>query len=129
MKTQKHIASIPACGVEIILEGVLTRLFFDFTDPVPTEGEDIYPEDLKDCESVDVDSREYSHIVSAIVTDRYSADSYQALIANYQIAKDAESSISEEKRAEYLQEYDAFQAWRAHAKEIAHIVVTEIESM
>ena len=26
--------------------------------------------------------------VSAIVTDRYSSDAYQALIANYQLAKD-----------------------------------------
>lgn len=128
MKTQKQIAVVPASGVEVILEGILTRLFFDFADPVPV-GEETFPEDLKICESVDVDSRDYAHIVSAIITDHYSADEYQAILANYQVAKDPESEISAEKRAEYLSEYETFQAWRAHAKEIAHIAVSEIESM
>ena len=84
---------------------------------------------FKVCESIDVDSRNYDRIVAAIVTDHYSSDAYQALIANYQMAKDPEAEISEEKRSEYIQEYESFQAWRAHAKEVAHIVVTEIESM
>lgn len=128
MRTMKQIQTIPASGVEVILEGVLTRIFFDFTDPIPV-GDETFPEDMKVCESIDVDSRDYGRIVSAIVTDRYSSDAYQALIANYQLAKDPESDISEEKRTEYLQEYEVFQTWRAHAKEIAHTVVTEIESM
>ena len=75
MKTQKQIESVPASGVEVILEGVLTRLFFDFTDPQPGGEETIAP-DMKVCESIDVDSREYGRIVSAIVTDHYSPDEY-----------------------------------------------------
>lgn len=128
MRTQKQITVIPESGVEVILEGVLTRIYFDFRDPDPV-SEDPVPADIKVCESIDVDSRNYDRIVAAIVTDHYSSDAYQALIANYQMAKDPEAEISEEKRSEYIQEYEAFQAWRAHAKEVAHIVVTEIESM
>lgn len=128
MRTQKQITVIPESGVEVILEGVLTRIYFDFRDPDPV-GEEPLPEGIKVCESIDVDSRNYDRIVAAIVTDHYSSDAYQALIANYQMAKDPEAEISEEKRSEYIQEYEDFQAWRAHAKEVAHIVVTEIESM
>jgi hypothetical protein len=128
MRTQKQITVIPESGVEVILEGVLTRIYFDFRDPDPVNEEPV-PADIKVCESIDVDSRNYDRIVAAIVTDHYSSDAYQALIANYQMAKDPEAEISEEKRSEYIQEYEAFQAWRAHAKEVAHIVVAEIESM
>lgn len=128
MKTLKHIASLPASGVEVITEGTLTRIFFDFTDPEqPASEEEMkqpeLPSDLKACENVDVEGRSYAGIVSAIINDRYSQDDTQALHANYQMAKDAESEISDEKRSEYLAEYAAFQNWRIHAKEIAATVV------
>lgn len=128
MKTQKQITTIPESGVEVILEGVLTRLYFDFKDPDPTE-DGVMAEDIKVCESIDVDSRQYDRIVAAIVTDRYSSDAYQAILANYETAKDKDSELAEDKREEYIKEYSDFQAWRVHAKEIAHIAVTEIESM
>lgn len=128
MKTLKHIASVPESGVEVVTEGTLTRIFFDFTDPEhPASEEGLehpeLPADLKACENVDVEGRSYSGIVSAIINDRYPQDANQALNANYQLAKDAESELSDEKRAEYLDEYASFQDWRSHAKKIAATVV------
>lgn len=128
MKTQKQIAQIPASGVEVVLEGNLTRLFFDFTDPQPREEEEL-PADLKVCESIDVYGRDYGRLVSGIINDRYTADTNQALTANYELAKDPDSGLSDEKRAEYLAEYAAYQEWRAHAKAIAKLAVTEIENL
>ena len=61
MKTLMHIAEIPESGVYVILEGHLVRLFFDFTDPVVPEGEESYPEDLKACESIDVEGNAFLH--------------------------------------------------------------------
>jgi hypothetical protein len=127
MKTLMHIAEIPESGVYVILEGHLVRLFFDFTDPVVPEGEESYPEDLKACESIDVEGNAYGEIVSAIVNDHYSPDAYQAILANYELAKEKNSGITPEKKAEYLAEYAAFQDWRSHAKEVAHIVGAFIE--
>lgn len=128
MKTQKHIAQIPASGVEVVIEGNLTRLFFDFTDPQPREEEEL-PADLKECESIDVFGRDYGRLVSGIINDRYTADTNQALTANYELAKDPESGLSDEKRAEYIAEYAAYQEWRAHAKAIAKLAMTEIENL
>lgn len=126
MKTLMHIAEIPESGVYVILEGHLVRLFFDFTDPLVPEGE-TYPQDLKACESIDVEGNAYGEIVSAIVNDHYSPDAYQAILANYELAKDKNSGITPEKKAEYLAEYAAFQDWRSHAKEVAHIAVNQIQ--
>ncbi len=127
MKTLMHIAEIPESGVYVILEGHLVRLFFDFTDPVVPEGEESYPEDLKACESIDVEGNAYGEIVSAIVNDHYSPEAYQAILANYELAKDSKSGIPAAKKQEYLAEYAAFQDWRSHAKEVAHIAVAFIE--
>jgi len=126
MRTLQQISAIPECGVVAVQEGSLTRIFFDFTDPEPREGEDI-PADIKACESIDVKGQSYGEIISAIINDRYNADDNQALQANHELAKDPDSEISEEKRAEYLAEYAAYQSWRAHAKDIARIVLSIIE--
>lgn len=134
MRTTKQIAQIPASGVEVVIEGILTRLFFDFTDLQPridpqTEEPEPYPADLKECESIDVVGRDKGAMISAIINDRYDNNSYQAISANYELAKDPESQISPEKRAEYLAEHEAFQNWRAHAKEIAGIAISVIENL
>ena len=127
MKTLIQIEVIPESGVKVILEGNLVRLFFDFSEPQVPEGEESYPEDIKACESIDVAGNAYGEIVSAIVNDHYSPDAYQAILANYELAKDKNSGITPEKKAEYLAEYAAFQEWRSHAKEVAHIVVDFIQ--
>lgn len=127
MKAQKHIASIPESGVLVVLEGSLTRIYFDFTDPQPREEEPLAI-DIKDCENINVHGRSRDDIVSAIINDRYNNNSYQAISANYELAKDPDSQITPEKRAEYLAEHAAFQNWRTHAKEIAGIAISIIES-
>lgn len=128
MKTLYQLDSVPQSGVKITLEGNLLRLLFDiepFTPPVEEEGREV-PTDLYQCESVDVEGRSKAAIISAIMDDKYSPDAYQAILANYELAKDSKSGISAAKKAEYLAEYQAFQEWRSHAKEIATIVVSLI---
>ena len=128
MKAQKHIASIPDSGVLVVLEGSLTRIYFDFTDPQPREEEPLAV-DIKDCENINVHGRSRDDIVSAIINGRYNNNSYQAISANYELAKDPESQITPEKRAEYLAEHASFQEWRAHAKVISSIARNIIESI
>ena len=129
MKAQKHIATVPESGVVVELEGNLTRLYFDFTTPVARNDEEEVPADLKDCQNVDVYGRNRGDLISAIVKDHYNDDSNQALNANYNLAKDESSSLTPEKRAEYLAEYEAFQTWRAHAKEVADKAVEIITEL
>ena len=120
--------SLPANGVRVITEGALVRIHFDFEQAVPAaadNGEEA-PADLYNCESVDIYSRRKGDIIAAIVSERYSSDQVQAVIANYEEAKDPEAEISAEKREEHLSEYAAFQAWRKRAKEVAAMVIAEI---
>lgn len=113
---------IPESGVQVTIEGTLVRLLFDFSKP-DSEGGDTPAEDIYDCESVDVRGRGYGDIVAAIVNDRYNSDSVQAIMANYAEAIDAESDIEADKRTEYVAEYNEYQAFRKHAKDIAHKVI------
>lgn len=127
MKACYQIDVLPQSGVKATIEGMLLRLLFDFVpaEPVVEEGMEA-PTDLYYCESVDVNGRSKGEIVSAIVNSKYSPDAYQAILANYELAKDSKSGISAAKKAEYLAEYQAFQEWRTHAKEIATIVLSLI---
>jgi hypothetical protein len=127
MKSNYAIKTLPESGVLVILEGNITRLFFDFSEEEQTMEND--PETYHDCENVDATGREYGQLIAAIVNDRYSQDDVQALISNYESAKDTESDITDAKRTEYISEYQSFQAWRAHAKEIAKKAVTEISKL
>lgn len=121
---------VPESGIICKEEGSVLRVYFDIKPHVPVVSEN-EPERMQDesaapiyvCENVDAEGRTYGDIVSAIVNDRYTADDVQALQANYIEAKDPESTISEEKREEYLTEYSNFQAWRKRAKEVASAVV------
>lgn len=127
MKTLYQLDSVPQSGVKVTIEGNMVRLLFDieaFT-PETEEGQPV-PTDLYQCESVDVQGRSKGAIISAIMDDKYNPDAYQAILANYELAKDSKSGISAAKKAEYLAEYQAFQEWRSHAKEIAAIVVSLI---
>lgn len=124
MKASYQMTELPQSGVQVTIEGVLLRLLFDFSQAEPREGEETT--DIYNCESVDVKGRGYGDIVSAIVNDRYSSDEVQAVMANYAEAIDAESDITAEKRAEYLEEYEAYQSWRKHAKEIAAEVISNL---
>lgn len=127
MKANYQIIELPQSGVQTTIEGNLLRILFDFKKyEVKTDDETEAPNDIYDCESVDVNGRTYGEIVSAIINDRYNNDSVQAIMANYEDAKDESSPISEEKREEYIYEYNLYQNFRKHAKEIAKIAVEQI---
>jgi len=61
--------------------------------------------------------REFSYgtIISAIIALRYSNDEITAISLNY-LNKD---NSSDEKRMEYIEEYQGLQEWRSMAKEVA----------
>ena len=122
MKATHTLSEVPANGVLVIKEGMMNRLFFGFTPHVnPNEEEETT--NLYDCENIDVKGSSYSAIVNAIMVDRYPSDKVQAVLLNYQDALDATSEITDEKRAEYLAEYNEMQAYRKYAKSIAQTVI------
>jgi hypothetical protein len=135
MKTFGFV-EIPEGGISVLQEGALLRIYFDFTEMERStdasaaasadEGEAEAEETPVRYEAYNVNVRapfSYAAIVSAVVNNRYTADDVQALQANYIEAKDAESSIADDKREEYLSEWSEFQAWRSRAKELARAVV------
>lgn len=137
MKCNYQFSSIPESGVIVLTEGALLRLFFDIVEspkaPAMGDAEDAdgVAEESEtqtyDCIQVDVASgRTYADIVSAIINDRYSNDDVQAILANYTEARNDDSGFSEEKTEEYMAEYSEYQQWRKHAKEVAAIVLEQI---
>jgi hypothetical protein len=127
MKTFGFV-EIPEGGISVLQEGALLRIYFDFTEMERStdEGEAEAEETPVRYEAYNVNVQapfSYAAIVSAVVNDRYTADDVQALQANYIEAKDAESSIADDKREEYLSEWSEFQSWRSRAKELARAVV------
>lgn len=111
-------------SLNVIQEGSLLRIFFDYEDvPVTEEDGDIRK---YICENVDVEGRSYEEIVSAVVRSQYSQDRVEAIVANYEVAKDTTSGITEAKRTEYTDEYNAYQAFRTKAKQIADTVTNNL---
>lgn len=121
MKATQSISVLPENGVLVIKEGTMNRLFFDFTPHVSVNEEE-NPSNLYDCQNVDVQGSSYEAIVNAIMVDKYQSDKVQAVLLNYQDACDAGSDITDEKRAEYIAEYNNMQSFRKYAKTIAHTV-------
>lgn len=105
---------VPA-GVVVVKEGPITRIYFDYEHITKTiDGETI--EQLV-CENVDlVGAIDYGKVVSAVVRDKFSADSVEAILANH-----AEGTHQED--------YDAYQEWRTKAKQIAHTVTDPAEEV
>lgn len=68
---------------------------------------------------VQVSTLEYETLVSAIVGCAYDSRDIEAILLNNFEAQDEASNLAEDKRAEYIAEYKALQAWRVRAKEIA----------
>lgn len=105
-----YTGSVPE-GVQVVKEGRLTRIFFDFSkEEKEIDGETVTQLAF---ETVDVLDATYGKIISAIVRDRYSADDTEAIIAN--------GSDTEAHAAELAE----FQTWRAKAKEVAKAVISE----
>lgn len=126
MKVFMNLPVAPSDNVMVEHEGNLLRVYFDFKkeDVTDIEGNVVEDPVQFSCQSVDIRGEHgYGNVVGAIVNDKYSPDDVQAITANYELAKDEESAITEEKRSEYLEEYKEFQAYRAHAKEVASKVI------
>ncbi len=118
MRCQKdYTGELPT--LEVIEEGSMIRIFFDFED-VPNEGEG----KSCVCTNVDIIGRTYEDIVSSIIRDKYSQDRVEAIMANHALRDD--ESIPEEKRDEYVSEYEAYQLYRKKAKQIANDVINTL---
>lgn len=132
MKCYMNERQMPQDDLEVVPDNGLLRIYFDFEKIEVSAGDVQHPEKtmpMVRCENVDVPTgrSDYGGIVSAIINDRYTADDVQAMVANYEAAKDPDGEIPTDKREEYLNEYAAFQSWRAHAKEIAKKVIAKKE--
>ena len=128
MKVLINLAVAPSDNVMTTQEGNLLRVYFDFQkeEVKDNEGNVVNDPVQFSCQQVDVVGRHgYGDIVSAIVNDKYSPDQIQAVMFNYELAKDDDSLISDEKREEYLAEYQTLQEYRAHAKQIASLAVID----
>ena len=110
--------------LNVIEEGTMLRIFFDYED-VPTTEEDGNVRKYM-CENVDVEGKSYADIVSALIRSMYSQDRVEAVMANYEVAKDATSTITEIKRSKYLSEYNNYQNYRQKAKQIAGEVTSKL---
>ena len=123
MKSYYELAEAPVGGVSVKSEGAILRVFFDYKKCEAVED----APDMFELETVDVTSgRGYGDVVNAIIVDRYPADARDAVMANYEDAKDVDSDLTADKRAEYIAEYKSLQAWRRRAKEVAGTVMTLI---
>lgn len=133
------VGSVPANDVKVVIEGSLMRLYFGYTKEAATtnstssgkviDGDKDY--EPYSCENIDIEGggRTYGEITAAIVNDKYDSNDVQAIIANKALADDIKSDITDTKRAEYLQEYTDFQAYRKKAKEVATKAVAILEEL
>ena len=71
---------------------------------------------------VQVTALNYNDLVAAIIQSRYTSSDIEAIMLNNMAAIGSTETLTTEKRAEYVEEYTQLQAWRAHAKEVAHEV-------
>lgn len=132
------VGSAPANDVKVVIEGSLMRLYFGYKKEEATDsassskvidGDRDY--EPYSCENIDIEGggRTYGEITAAIVNDKYDSNDVQAIIANKALADDTKSDITDTKRAEYLQEYNDFQAYREKAKEVATKAVAILEEL
>jgi hypothetical protein len=122
MKAFGNFDSVPELTVQ--RDGEILMINFDF-EKVEREATETEPEPSdKFYQFTAVHHRgstDYAEIVSAIINDKYSLDEVQAIIANYTEAMTATDPTDKQK--EYIEEYQTFQAYRKHAKEIAGKVI------
>lgn len=122
-------AGAPAEGIKVVVEGNLLRLYFGYTKveatATSTDGSTVKNGNSMDAsysaENIDIEGgvRDYAAITAAIVNDMYDLNDVQAILANKALADDAKSAITDDKRKEYLSEYNSYQEYRAMAKEVA----------
>lgn len=102
-------------------EGSLLRIFHSFA-PVEITANDVTVVKFEGY-NVDIDGpADYSSIVSAIIKAEYPDSKKDAILFNRELVKD---NPDHEKYAQYIEEYDNFQAWRQTAKNVASQIVSE----
>lgn len=121
------LTELPASDVRVRQDGNLLKVYFNH-QAVPAENES--DNDMCSFEYVELQGRNYGDMVAAIIACHYNNDCMQAVINNHALAVDPDdTSLTEEKRAEYLEEYTAMQAWRRTAKTIAATALDILESL
>ena len=127
MKSLKSLEEIPQEGYIIIKEGNVLRMFFGFEkqESNDMDGTPIINNNYW-CRSVDTIDISYGGIVDAIITDIYPLSSQYAILANKNLADDVTSDITEEKRNNYINEYNTFQSYRFFAKDLASKIINEL---
>lgn len=107
---------IPALSVN---EGNITRIFFGFEEITCDNNGESITKYLGHNVDIEGDAT-YDSVVSAIIKEQYSDDKTAAIFANRELVRD---NPTHEKAAEYNAEYNAFQEWRAYAKELAAQII------
>ena len=102
-----------------IKEGNITRLFFGFEEVIRDNNGEPITKYLGHNVDIEGDAT-YDSVVSAIIKEQYSDDKKDAIFANRELVRD---NPSHEKAAKYTAEYNAFQEWRAYAKELATQII------
>lgn len=121
------LTELPASDVRVRQDGSLIRVYFNH-QAIPAENDS--DNDMCSFEYVELRGRNYGDMVAALIACRYNNDQMQAVINNHALAVDAdETSLDEEKRAEYSQEYAAMQDWRRRAKAIATTALDILENL
>ncbi len=124
MKCSRDYSGTVPTTPEVRKEGNLLRIFFDFAKEERTNTDGTTTE-IVSCQSVDIIGNTYGDIVNAIIKDKYSDDKKDAILLDYRLATE-DTTLSDAKKTEYTTNYNDFQTWRAHAKEIAKEVLTLI---
>lgn len=101
---------IPANGIEVVNDGADMLIKYDIAQAATEEEQ---PKQYTANEVRVKRSATYGDIVSAIIDDKYSNDAMQAIINNHLL----------DSTSEHEAEFNEMQAWRSHAKEVAHKVV------
>ena len=101
-------------GVQIIREGTITRIYFDFAVE-QRQDEEGNESQMLTAMNVDlVGNISYPALVNAIIRDKYSQSAVEAILANG------------EDTAEHASELNEFKAWRAKAKVVANEVISKL---
>lgn len=131
MKVYEAYREVALDAIEVVREGLLLRVNYNFLTEEQTDemGDETITTKMLTSDEVKVyGSHDYGSIISAIVSEKYSTDDREAIIANYHLAVEGVTNgLTEEKRKEYISEYDTFQAYRVKAKELAKKVISIIE--
>ena len=109
--------------IEIVRSGNIYQIMFNFEDVEHIDEEGIESDSQKHymCDLIEVATLDYASIVSAIIREKYSQDDVEAILSNYQLCKDGEAG--EDRCIRYEEDYNAYQDYRAMAKQVANQII------